>query len=1017
MKEKLMLLFVSIFLSVNAAVAQKTVTGTVTEEGGSPLIGVSIAVKGGSPVAVTDFDGNYSAQVKDGAVLIFSYLGMQSKEVKVTGSVHDVVLTPESNTITELVVTAMGVSQEKKKMNFAVQALSTEELTASKATNFVESLRGKIAGVNFTNSGGSPNSSSQLIIRGISSINPSMSNEPLYVIDGMHMSGGASSMATINPNDIENVTVLKGAAASALYGQEGANGVVMITTKSGTKGKLSVVGSASIQLDEATRLPEIQGMYVPGVQGVLKDRNWTGGWGPRVKAGETIYDNTKDYFNTGLLHKYDVSLSGGSDKFATYASVNYQKHDGVIINDYVNRVGMMLKASFDPSPTVNVSFMANLTNSESRDASNQALAELKNSTANPMMGVYSWAIVDEMANYKNDDGTIRWLLPYDESVVGNVISPYWRRYEDGSKSESIRNLLQTAATWKPIKGLALSGRLGYDSSDSQTNTLTTPRYLRAELNDLYQEALSTDYYGTYKVTQSRSSVFSAQAMATYRQEVFDDFAAELLLGTETKIYKAFSTSMFGTEFIQPGFYSYKNLKNLTMNDLGVNRGKSKKYGFFGELRFDYKGVLQLSGTLRNDQTSTLAEDNRSYYYPSVTAGFIFSELFNLRNDIFDYGKIRGNWAKVGKDANRYLFGQKFTQKATFPDGGIGVNPTLAVATLDLQPEMSKSWEIGADLRFFKGKTSLDIAYYSQAVDNQIVTVRVSPSAGMILQTRNEGDIENYGMEATLNQEILSTKDFQWTATVNWSFNRGRVRGLPNELLEVTTLQVGDTYATAYLNGAVTAISGKDYLRNAEGKIIVNEQGIPQINPNKALLLGDREPDFIAGLGSSFKYKEFGLSFLIDFRKGGDVVNATSRSLWSSGQSKRLETYRNRELVFDGVVLQSNGKYAPNTKAVVFDQTFIDNYFVGVSSNFVEDGSYARLSYVTLSYDLSKFVKKTPIKGLDISLTGRNLLLLTRYSGSDPDINQGATGGAGSMGFDNLNVPKTRSVNLSLNVTF
>ena len=1000
-----MLLFVSIFLSVGAAVAQRAVTGTVTEEDGTPLIGVSIAVKGGTPIAVTDFDGKYSAQVKDGDILVFGYLGMQSKEVKVSGPVLNVVLAPESNTITELVVTAMGVSQEKKKMNFAVQALGAEDLTANKSTNFVESLRGKISGVNFASTGGSPNGASQMIIRGISSINTTMNNEPLFVIDGMQVSGGASSMAAINPNDIENVTVLKGAAASALYGQEGANGVVMVTTKSGAKGKLTVSASASFQVDQVARVPERQSMYAPGVQGVLKDRSLMNGWGPYLFQGEQTYNNADDYFKTGILQKYDASVTGGSDKFSTYASISYQKHDGIIINDYSNRVGFLLKNSFDVSPTVNLSFVANISNAESRDADGA------------IDNIYSWGINQNMADYSS-----RWLYSNEDADQNekkdNTLNPYWKRYNDGQKSESTRNLLQASGTWKALKGLSLNGRLGYDTSSSATNEYMMPRYKRSELTEEEQAVFAgaLEYFGRYEAASSRSSAFSAQAMATYRAEITDDWSLEAMFGTESRINKGFSSTLIGKEFDDTGTISYNTTLFRDDTNSKVNRRQYKKFGFFGELRLDYKGVLQASGTLRNDQTSTLQPGNRSYLYSSITGGLIFSELFKIRSDVFDYGKLRGNWAQVGKSPSPYLFGQKFKQKTTFPDGGIGVDPTLTIADDGLQPEMTTSWEIGADLRFFKGKTTFDIAYYSTEVKDQIVNVRVSPAAGKIQMTRNEGNIENSGLEFSLGQEIISTKDFSWSAILNFSLNRGKVIYLPNDLVETTSIQIGDTYGTAFVGGSTTAISGKDYLRTPDGKVICDENGYPQINPAKTVNIGDREPDFISGLSNTLRYKDFGLSFLIDFRKGGDVYNATGRSLWNNGQHKRWETYRNREIIFDGVVKQGN-TYVPNTKAVVMDQLYFTNYIGSVSSNFVEDGSFVRLSYVTLSYDLSKYVKKSPIKGLNLSFTGRNLLLLTKYSGSDPEINQGATGGSGSMGFDNMNVPKTRSFNVSLNATF
>jgi hypothetical protein len=365
-----------------------------------------------------------------------------------------------------------------------------------------------------------------------------------------------------------------------------------------------------------------------------------------------------------------------------------------------------------------------------------------------------------------------------------------------------------------------------------------------------------------------------------------------------------------------------------------------------------------------------------------------------------------------------LFDRKFTQYPTLPDGGYGADPSKSVAS-NLLPEISNSWEVGFDLRFFDNKTKLDIAYYSTQVDNQIVTVRVSPASGYILQTRNEGNIKNYGVEWTLEQQLLKKKNYSWTANLNFGLNRGKVVKLPDDIVEIQGTQYGDIFPTAYLNGSTTAISGKDYLRTPEGKVIVGEDGKPKINPTKSVIIGNREPDFLLGLSSTFKYKDASLSFLLDGRKGGDLVNVTGRGLWSAGQHKSLEFYRGRQIVWDGVVEQADGTFTQNKTPIVLDYRTITESFAGVSSNFIEDGSYIRLSYVTLSYNLSKLLKKTSsIKGLSCSLTGSNLFLITKYTGADPQTNANTSaGGTGSMGIDNYPVPNTRGINFTLNANF
>jgi hypothetical protein len=442
------------------------------------------------------------------------------------------------------------------------------------------------------------------------------------------------------------------------------------------------------------------------------------------------------------------------------------------------------------------------------------------------------------------------------------------------------------------------------------------------------------------------------------------------------------------------------------------------YGYFGEIRADYKGLASLSVTNRWDTSSTIRSYN-PYSYPSITGGLLFSELFNIANDVFTFGKLRGNYAVVGKDAMPNLYARRYKQFATYPDNGYGIDPTLSSADLNLMPEKNSTWELGADLRFFNSRTRLDIAYYATQVDNQIVTVRVSPSSGYILQTRNEGAIRNQGIEFTLEQDIFKNRNFSWTAGLNFGLNRGTVESLPEEVAEITGTQYGDIYPSAFLGGSTTGLSGKDYARTEDGKIICGEDGYPQIDPNKNKYIGNREPKFISGLTNTLTYKDWSLSFLFDGRLGGDVVNVTGRGLISNGQSKILEKYRGRQVVVDGVVKQADGSYAPNTTAITLDYETITNYFFNVSSNFVEDGSFIRLSYVTLGYSLPQnWARKIGLTGLRCSFTGNNLFMLTRYTGADPTSNASTSaGGTGSAGIDNYAVPNTIGYNFSITATF
>ena len=1059
-----------VLLLVPYAFASVTVTGKVTSQtDGEPVIGASVMEKGTSNGTITDFDGNYSITVADKATLVFSYVGMTTQEQRVTGPTLNIKLKEDAIAMDEVVVTAMGIVQEKKRMNFAVQNVKSEDRTAGKNANFVNALQGQIAGVQVTNGSGSPNAGSQIIIRGVTSVNTAQNNEPLFVLDGVPIRGGATAAADINPNDIENVTVLKGAAASALYGQDAMNGVIMITTKNAEAGKMQVNANASWQWDTPTRLLKRQSTYMPGANGFFRDKA-SGGWGPMLDENQQTYNSLQDFLTTGFYHKYDVSISGGTDKFQGYASVNWSKADGVIPNDYKQRFGALLKATFKPAKWVTFNASVNFMSNQSRSTYG-------------ISSTYQWPLTEDITNYEEATGYphFRYYSDGEGNKYASPYSPLYSIYHDGGKARSMRTIINGSINLHPVKGLEIIGRINYDLGTSTSESYTVPRWdtsyitqsysepkepsapaddatdkEKEEYNVAYQKYLKdkalyesyveylngdykTDpylttldiekigkdntYLGSYSASTGRSELLNAGFLASYKLELPKDFSLDFMVGGELKTTKGFSTSNHGVEFVIPGTYSLKNTntKWSDLSDQSVAHTEKHMFGYYYEVRADYKGLASISTTGRWDWSSALLTS--PYFYPSVTAGLVFSELIpglnETKNNWFSYGKLRGNYAKVGKDCSLYLFDRRYKQFTTYPDGGWGIDPTRSSAAKDLQPEMMSSWEIGLDLRFFDNRTRLDMAYYSTMVDNQIVTVRVSPASGYILQTRNEGSVRNQGFEFSLEQDILRQKQFQWTMALNFGLNRGRVVSLPEDVAEITGPQYGDVFTSAYLGGSTTGLTGKDYQRTEDGKIICDAEGYPMINPNKNEYIGNREPIFSAGLRSTMNIYGVQFSFLFDGRLGGDVVNVTGRSLLSGGMSAILERYRGRQVVFDGVVSDGNGGYVQNTTPITLDATTIINYFYNVSSNFIEDGSYLRLSYVTLGYDFARLMKnQNVLKGLNLSFTANNLFMLTKYTGTDPMCNAATSGGGtGSAGVDNMPIPTTRSYNLSLNVKF
>ena len=807
MKKQLLLLLFSLFAVMGYA---RTVTGVVTSASDKePIIGASVQVQGTTRGAATDLDGKYTLEAQDNDVLVVTYVGMTPQKVKVGGrDVVDIVLQENSQVLEEVVVTAMGQTQEKKKLNFAVQSLNADDVSAGQSANFANSLQGKVAGLQVSTGGSSPNGSTQVIIRAISSINNSQSNEPLVIVDGMPIRGSGSSLGDLNPNDIENMSVLKGAAASALYGQEAANGVIMITTKRGQEGTMQVTATGGWEISNAIHTPKIQNLYEAGGGGFYSRNAASGGWGSYLTSEDRVYDNVGDFLGTGFLQKYDLSLSGGSKKFNAYASASYMNNEGMVPKDYKNRLSVFVKTDFKPSDQVSVQLSANFVNSKSRGFGNS------------MSSIYAWPINKDMSDYVTKEGRPNWWALYDNwddrdilndaGRIGATVSPYYGRYYDKSETEATRMIINGQVSYEPIKDLVFTGKIGYDKGYSNYESYAVPRFVKTDFEDPESDAFSKyqHKFGSYTFKPSNSSQLTAQIVGTYKKTFAQDYTLNVLAGAEYKENKGVEASLAGQRFLLEGdFYSFMNTDPSLFSKSGdynmsLSHTRKNKFGYFGELRFDYKGMAQLSVTGRYDGSSTLKQVDCTYFYPSVTGGLIFSELFHLSNKVFSYGKLRGNWAKVGKDAPAYRFTTSYKNWELFPDGGWGVDATTAVANT-LEPEMTSSWEIGADLRFFDSRTRLDVAWYSTTVDNQIVQVRVSPTSGTILQTRNEGSIENKGLELTFGQDIIRNKDFNWTVNANFSFNRGKVVSLPEGVSEIQGGQYGDIFASAYLNESTT----------------------------------------------------------------------------------------------------------------------------------------------------------------------------------------------------------------------
>lgn len=558
MKKQLLLLLFSLFAVMGYA---RTVTGVVTSASDKePIIGASVQVQGTTRGAATDLDGKYTLEAQDNDVLVVTYVGMTPQKVKVGGrDVVDIVLQENSQVLEEVVVTAMGQTQEKKKLNFAVQSLNADDVSAGQSANFANSLQGKVAGLQVSTGGSSPNGSTQVIIRAISSINNSQSNEPLVIVDGMPIRGSGSSLGDLNPNDIENMSVLKGAAASALYGQEAANGVIMITTKRGQEGTMQVTATGGWEISNAIHTPKIQNLYEAGGGGFYSRNAASGGWGSYLTSEDRVYDNVGDFLGTGFLQKYDLSLSGGSKKFNAYASASYMNNEGMVPKDYKNRLSVFVKTDFKPSDQVSVQLSANFVNSKSRGFGNS------------MSSIYAWPINKNMSDYVTKEGRPNWWALYDNwddrdilNDAGRItatVSPYYGRYYDKSETEATRMIINGQVSYEPIKDLVFTGKIGYDKGYSNYESYAVPRFVKTDFEDPESDAFSKyqHKFGSYTFQPSNSSQLTAQIVGTYKKTFAQDYTLNVLAGAEYKENKGVETSLAGQRFLLEGdFYSFMN---------------------------------------------------------------------------------------------------------------------------------------------------------------------------------------------------------------------------------------------------------------------------------------------------------------------------------------------------------------------------------------------------------------------------------------------------------------------------
>ncbi len=1043
-----LIMFALLGMITNSLMAQRgAISGTVVSDDGMPLPGVTVTVSGTSRATVTDTKGFFSLPADQNSLLEFSYVGYATQKLKAQSGMSVHLSKGESGAMEDVVVTAMGIKKERKALGYSVSDLNAEELMKNKNTNVVNSLAGKVPGVNVTQFSGAPGAGASITIRGGNSTSDSRQNQPLFVVDGIIYDNSttvtgntgtdglsrsnttySNRIMDVNPEDIESLSVLKGAAAAALYGSRAADGVIIITTKKGAEGTVKVTAVSKVSTSRANKLPEAQTQFGNGIyasNGVFNNISYNS-WGQKITPSDTLYDNIGNFFQHGIVYDNNVSVSGGSKNGSFFLSGSNFKQTGIVPNTAFDKTTFRFNGEQKYGRlTVNTNVAYSIANT------NRTLTTsgLYSGGGNGTMGaIYSWPQTFNIKNYANQNGTQYRKFAGTVPLESDIDNPYWIINKDKLTSGTKRITGGINGSFKLASWWDIIARLGYDQYSTNDYTFIAAG---SAVSPLYQNGrLSKDLYSYQYVTTTVMSNF---------HKTFGDFDTHLMLGSTSEKTDWVSQNHWGYNFITPGTVSFGNI--ATLNQFFKDGNTSKRLvGAYGEVGLSYRSIAYVTATGRNDWSSTLPVANRSYFYPSVSGSLVFTELLP-RNSLLSFGKIRGSWAQVGKDANPYATLTYVNNPITI-GSYTGIGNQYTSGNPFLLPEIQSSWEIGGELRFLKGRINVDYTYYHSQTKNQIAQPRLSNASGFILTSINSGSVINKGMEIGVTGRAVVQKDFGWDVMVNFSYNKGRLGTfLPGvQYFYPTDAQFGSVKAASIPNGGYfLGMTGTRYLRQVDAKGVEMPNGKYQIDPATGLykintnnpIVGNREPQFIGGFNNTFRYKNLQLAFLFDIRKGGDVYNGTEYSLVTNGLSK-LTTLNDRQSVtVTGVNSVTGADYtqtytAGQTYAIngtnyagsYLIQQYWQNYAAN-SYNFITSVNWVKLRSLSMTYDFTGMLKNRKIiKNLSATAIGTNLLTLTNYKGMDPEVSAaGGTGGSGSTGIDYLGVPAVASLTFGINVTF
>lgn len=1043
MKRILLISFVLMSSLIGGAWAQQTVSGKVTSgTDGEGLPGVSVRVKGTSTGVTTDLDGKYRLQVpEDAETLVFSFVGFLTEEVQVGNrSVVDVELMEDIKQLQEVIITANAIEREKRELGYSVATVEGEEFTKARDANLLNSLSGKVAGVRITQQSGTPGGSSKILIRGANSLTGN--NEPLFVVDGMPISnsafngtrgdiisGGAdvgSRAGDINPDDIESMTVLKGASATALYGSRAANGAIIITTKRGKKNRPATVSvNSSLRFDKPLKLPQYQNEYGPGDFGEYDD-NLSAGWGPKISEvqnqtfedfkGDDVRlqaypDNVENWYETGVTLINSVGVSGGTEKNDYRLGYTHLDQTGIVPESGLKRNTIALNAGSRFSDKISSRISVNYVRTQG--------------FGRPRQGGNNPNILSSLVHYIPRTLSMEDLRNNIVDEAGNAIgqntnntvnNPFWVARRNPVKNTVERVFGNAQIGYDPFDWLNITGRAGTDFYTENRSNIVS----KGTLNLINGQFINTELF---------SREVQTDLIATATKNVNDDIVLKGIIGHQVNQRTTRRTIVDAQSLSVAGLYNYANAESTSPTNFSSIR---RLYGMYFDLGLDYRNYLFVNVTGRNDWSSTLPEANNSYFYPSISSSFIFTDAFNISNNILTLGKLRANYANVGNDTDPYnlaftyqpladIFTQ-FLPFNTYPHGGqLAFTGPLVIPPGDnLVPENQISWEIGTELQFFKGRIGLDATYYSTITEDQILAVSIPQSTGFESKRINAGSISNRGIELMLNVNPLSPNSpLQWNVQLNYGKNKQSVDELAPGLEEFALTSGFSGLSVRAEPGQAFGLYGNGWARDSvSGKVIINPATGLRVAGSGRQRMGDIYPEWTLGVNNNFSYKGINVSFLVDVRQGGVLWSNTVQALRGSGLAEETLVNRGQVFVDEGVIENEDGTFSENNVPVQSMQQFWTNYTNGsLTESGVFDASFVKLREVRIGYSLlPKWIAKTPFSKIDIGIEGRNLWIIKDHVPHiDPEVNFFGPGLTGE-GVEFNSVPSARSLGFNLRFT-